>query len=33
MGINFKMLSQRRAVVNAHTDQMRIFYRACETKQ
>ena len=29
----FTMASQRRVVVTAHTDQMRIFYRACEMKQ
>ena len=29
----FKMASQRRTVVIALTDQMRIFYLACEIKQ
>ena len=29
----FTMASRRRAVVTAHTDQTRIFYRACEMKQ
>ena len=29
----FTMASRRRAIVNAHTDRMRIFYRTCEKKQ
>jgi len=29
----FKMASRRQAVVTTHTDQMGIFYRACEMKQ
>ena len=29
----FKMASRRRAVVTAHTDQMHLFYHACEMKQ
>jgi len=29
----FKIVSQRQAVVTAHTGQAQIFYRACEMKQ
>ena len=29
----FTMVSRRRAIVNAQTDQTQIFYRTCEMKQ